>query len=993
MVLPDEDATAGFPPAATGGSDVGDTLEIDATTDGANLTGEVTDTAIRGLGMAGGPFTVGTGESALVVGEVLAFDSLEFQTLALGPGGDLVTVTGTHAGNTVCDGAACPLHILTNGGADTVDIKAIAGETSIDLGEGNDLTTAGEPSVTGDTLDGIDAGLTVTGGPGTDTLDLDDSNDGPSRIDVDAGLITRAGLDPAGVAHGGVETVHARLGPLSDVVNIRGTGADAITEVHGNDGSDRFFVSSTAAFDVADPTDEHLSGDLDGIAGALVTHGDAGDGNLLRISDREAGAGDGAAFYDGTVLDGLAPATISHDVTGAFGGGITVWTSEHDDTLTVTGSDLSTTAGTRTLTTFNTGDGADTLTLSLSAGGHGPFVANTEEGDDTVAGQASSLDLLVFGGLGADLLTTGSGHDTVFGDIGSARTAEGGTVTGGGGPGDVTDGGVQAIDQLASGTGGDGDEIDAGAGDDVAIGGDGADDIDGGDHDDIVIGGHLRAGGSDTGDSLAGGPGEDVMAGDNASFDAGAAPVVLRAFDLETTSFPLLASLGGGDTIAGGPDDDLIVGQHGDDELSGDGGDDTIEGNAGDDEISGGEGQDDLTGGGSALDGVIDGERVWTDSGTGLADGSDTIDGGAGADVILGDNGWIVRTVAAGGSPVTLADQFGSHNPELDGMVVRDARVSDGIDPDGSYGSDLLRGGDGPDELHGQLDTSRSTTGGNVIDGDELDGGAGPDVLVGDLASIVTVLEDGSRTEEISDRSPFLSATLHQAGTLTREVTLMVHHDGDHVDEGDGSDLAQTGAEGDDLLLGGDDADVLHGGGGDDVANGGGGSDTVFGGDGADAAWGGPGDDSLFGGHDEDSLDVAPRDFTTRARGVTLGPDPAIWFEAAPSFEALSGLDLAYGGWNTDDMQADQQSNGPEPGDRLIDWNGAYNRYLGCGGGGGAGSFLRASSPSIRAFVSDLARGRGAVGASGYRELGIVEIEHGSLNSGSVGGGGHIACP
>jgi hypothetical protein len=87
----------------------------------------------------------------------------------------------------------------------------------------------------------------------------------------------------------------------------------------------------------------------------------------------------------------------------------------------------------------------------------------------------------------------------------------------------------------------------------------------------------------------------------------------------------------------------------------------------------------------------------------------------------------------------------------------------------------------------------------------------------------------------------------------------------------------------------------------------------------------------------------------------------------------------------------------PTPGDRLIDWNGAYNRYLGCSSGAGAGSFLRTSSPSLQKFLIDLAEGRGAVdvrtsGSSGDRELGLVGDGDTKLNSGSVGGLGHVAC-
>lgn len=913
VVLPEEDPTEGFEPLVTGGSDIGDTLEIDASTTTADLTGEITDSAVRGLGMADGPFEVGSGADLVTVSEVLDVRQLEFIQAALGAGADQVTITATHVGIDECDPNGCPLALSTGDGGDRVEVRSVSGETRLDLGLGDDFAEVGSPTDDGDSLDAIDAHLAVVGGEGSDTLDLDDTADGPSRLDIDPGSITEAGLDPAGVRHETVESVHVRLGVEDDTVNVRGSAIDAVlTEVHGNGGDDRFAVSSAAAFGVGDSTD-HLAGTVDDVHTAVLVHGGTGSGNVLQISDREATSGDAEVAYDGSSLSGLAPGAIGHDVLGAFGGGITMWTSEHDDALTVTGADRSTVAGVRTITTINTGGGHDALAAGLDAD-QGAVVLNVEEGDDIVDASTSSLDLLVFGGAGQDRVTGGSGRDVVFGDLGRAATADGGTTTGGGGPGDATDGGTQPLDARAL----------------------------------LLSGADLVGVGSTASEATTGAP----------------------------------------DTIAGGSGDDLIFGQQGDDTLSGDDGDDTIEGNAGRDAIAGGAGQDDLTGGGSALDGVLDDDRRWSSATSGLADDNDEIDGGDGADVILGDNGWIVRTYEAG-APTTLAD----------GTVIRDARVTDGDEVAGSYGADRLLGGAGPDELHGQRDTERTTPGGTAIAGDELDGGAGDDVLLGDMGQVVTVLEDGARSRSIRDNAPFLEATIHAAGTRTRLVTLFDQHDADHVDRGDRSDPAQFGAEGDDVLLGGLDADVIHGGAGDDVANGGDGPDVIFGGDGDDAAWGGPGVDELFGGHDEDSLDVVPRSFVTRLKGqATVGPDPGLWFEVAgDSIAALAGRDILYGGWSSDSMQADEKSNGPTPGDRLIDWAGAFNRYLSCSNGGGAGSFLRTSSPSLQAFLIDLAEGRGAVdagsaGSSGDRELGLVGTGDTSANSGSVGGLDHVSC-
>jgi Ca2+-binding RTX toxin-like protein len=991
VVLPGEDATAAFAPAISSGTNRGDTLSVNAGDATDSLTGEITSSAIRGLGMASGPFPIGTGTGALSVPEVVSYSALEFIDMTLGSGGDNVVVSSTHLGNDLCDADGCPLELFTGAGIDTVDVETIDGETVVDLGSGDDIITVGDPASGGDILDSIDAGLIIIGGSGADTADLDHTGGIPSRLDVDPGLITEARLDPDGVQHSEVETVNIRLGVSADVVNVRGTAADATeTHIYGNGGNERFYVSSAAAFGLTDSTD-YLGGDLDDVAGGLLIHGGGGDTNLLMISDREAASGDTGVTYDGSVLSGLAPADITHDVTGAFGGGITIWSSEFLDEVTVDGTDLSGVTAIRTLTTLNTGDGNDTVDVNLELGTDGAFVVNGEEGDDTITGGDSTLGLLVFGGTGGDDITTGSGNDIVLGDLGRIATADGTTITGGGGPGDTTDGGTSDIDEVTSDPSDGGiDTITTGAGTDVAYGGTEADVINGGAQADLLIGGHNVAGAPDGGDTINGDSGPDLIAGDNAGYDN--VTDTLTLLDVETTAVPAPAGSGAGDTIDGGGDADSIFGQQGDDVINGGDADDTIEGNAGNDTINGDGGQDDILGGGSALDGVIDGDRAWVVGTEGLLDGNDTIDGGAAADVALGDNGWITRTGD------TLSDVYGLQNPDYDDVAVRTVAQSTGIDPDGTFGADLVRGGDGPDQLYGQLDTTRTSLGGNTIDGDEMYGDGGEDLLIGDIGSVDVVLEDGGGEAEVSANGPFLSATIREAGTLTYEVTLYLQQDSDHVDEGDGSDATQFGAEGDDLMFGGDGGDTIHGGGGDDVANGGDGVDYMFGGDGNDAMWGGPGNDEMFGGHDEDALDVMPRDFTTSKQGVTLGPDPAVWFEAAPDVSAMSGREMAYGGWNMDELQADEKVNGPQPGDRLVDWAGAYNRYLSCGKGNGAGTFLRSASPSNRVFMADLAAGRGAVGAgtagdSGYREIGVVQIADMSLNAGNAGFSDHVACP
>ncbi len=258
---------------------------------------------------------------------------------------------------------------------------------------------------------------------------------------------------------------------------------------------------------------------------------------------------------------------------------------------------------------------------------------------------------------------------------------------------------------------------------------------------------------------------------------------------------------------------------------------------------------------------------------------------------------------------------------------------------------------------------------------------------------------------------------------------------------------------GNDRMRGGQGNDNIHTGFGDDLANADSGGDQVFGGDGADVLWGGKGCDQVVNAQTPDCLtngtfDASSRgtndrfidhvfggvggnsaasqqgalgsdvlDFNPRgsypgncAPGLwpaTLGDgaiDPCLWFEmtektndnpAVPATLADNqhhdGTDWIYGGWDRDVLQADRAQNGPNPGDRLIDWNGAYNLFTHCNAAYGGFNDIRQHSPAMQDFLKKLAWGSGAgqtaadagnSGTSAFRELALVypsdNNQHGS---------------
>jgi len=73
----------------------------------------------------------------------------------------------------------------------------------------------------------------------------------------------------------------------------------------------------------------------------------------------------------------------------------------------------------------------------------------------------------------------------------------------------------------------------------------------------------------------------------------------------------------------------------------------------------------------------------------------------------------------------------------------------------------------------------------------------------------------------------------------------------------------------------------------------------------------------------------------TTPGGTTL--DPCAWFEMTDKNDGTvannqhhHGTDWLYAGWDRDILQGNIAQNGPNPGDRLLDWAGAYNLYTHC---------------------------------------------------------------
>ncbi len=350
----------------------------------------------------------------------------------------------------------------------------------------------------------------------------------------------------------------------------------------------------------------------------------------------------------------------------------------------------------------------------------------------------------------------------------------------------------------------------------------------------------------------------------------------------------------------------------------------------------------------------------------------------------------------------------------------------------GQDGDDKLFGEDGNDDQFGEL--------GN----DLMWGGAGEDAMVGDRGGVQTRFvevdgSDGPDPDVLTHNSqgpPGIN--LGGSASGPQDATLRPFHAhplwrGTSLShDRDGSALTQGGhaAGGNDTMRGGPGHDSMHGARGNDLMNGDSGGDYLYGDDGADVMWGGRGRaevltpdipsrnamgdngqwiDILFGGHGSSATEAGADiiDYQPRA-----GVDPAVWFETVKAYADTApensgaegrqhhhGTDWEYGGWDRDVLQGDVAANGPNDGDKMLDWAGAYNLYTHCNAAYGGWNDVRKVDPNNILGLEKLAYVTGATtdfdgppvlgdvqsaSGSAYREVAIVYTKDLKNNTGKA---------
>ncbi|MFC7614521.1 calcium-binding protein [Actinokineospora soli] len=901
------------------------------------------------------------------------------------------------------------------GGTENDVIEGNNGSDWATGGAGDDLVyggtrAAGSTDTGGDTLYG-DTGIDRLIGDNGTVDDPTSGADAPAiPFDLD-GLTETAGSGD--VIHGGADNDTAYGGLGKDKVNGNDhndhlEGNNDADVVHGDAGEDHVVGGSfqAASAGVGRPdTGDQLFGDAgpDLMAGDNAVLSVVADPAATAPVTRMRGFGTGHAF---TLLDlGLAPAAGTSGADEMFGG------TEQDVMLGQGGVDRM------------KGNEAD----DYAEGGQGvDWVEGNHGSDDLVGGNSVPLSGTGDATSGqpdaADELHGGPGDDVAIGDNGVVLRPEPGQVptratvrlaTSGGNP---VAGRVVTRYDLRNGAGDAGLRVAPAAdrfGADRISGGSGVDVLWGQDGGDYVSGGGQA-------DYLEGNGGSDVLRGD----------LALDVEAPETTVVPLpdpnwpgapspIGDLDGTDTVAG--QDDMIGGsaipgfRDSGDSMQGDGADDVQLGDNGSLMRT-------LLGTAGSMTEQVYAQRYPT----GAVPASATVSRTHDPDL----PGPSTRFCTAALTTCEPTGAFGG-----------DAMYGGGGDDGmwGQDGDDTMRGGDDDDDMYGELggDVMFGENGEDAMLGDR--GGVVNEFLNADdvAAKGFTVTMNSVPQETYTgfeagayDRRVDLRHDVDGDAFIGGPTAPAAPHDGIAVG-------------GDDRMRGGPGADNMHAGFGDDLVNGDSGGDDVFGADGADVLWGGKGCDPVldattpdcqvggvfnpdargdrdrfidhvFGGTGgtsaasqsgalgSDVIDFNPRgsypgNCTASVWPQTLGSgtiDPCRWFEMTEKTnddpqnpttladnQHHQGTDWHYGGWDRDVLQGDVAGNGPNPGDRLIDWVGAYNLYTHCNPAYGGYNDIRQFSPDMQTFLTRLVWGTGAgqtaadattAGTSAFRELALV---------------------
>jgi hypothetical protein len=355
--------------------------EIDVT-----LTGDESGVALDAGDDSDEALISGTGTASVLVASMgTSADFVQIDQTGSASHADVATGAGDDTVNVIMTGNSSSLGVDTGGGQDAVEVST-TGERSmtyIAAGTGEDDLIVNAT--------GSRSGLGVDAGADADVLTIFDTGVG----------VNVPPIDPA--------VNEIRMGAGNDIVNLRRTGSDSLTDVFGGDGIDTVNISSDANGTRGNPRGT-LAGDLDGLLGEICVFGEDSpvpdtvsgsvtgrqtDGDTVTV-DVEVELGDELNIVDAASSDDnvyALTATTFQRTDVSETGRVTYETVERLNVETGTGNDtvgIGSTAD-RTYLDLTTGDGNDAV--SLADTGEASLVEiNTQAGSDSVLIESTGLE-------------------------------------------------------------------------------------------------------------------------------------------------------------------------------------------------------------------------------------------------------------------------------------------------------------------------------------------------------------------------------------------------------------------------------------------------------------------------------------------------------------------------------------------------------------------------------------------------------------------------
>ncbi len=814
-----------------------------------------------------------------------------------------ITADGDMGGATSFKIDSASAQILTLGGTG----KTWTADTTVtvtDVGATNNKAIINSANVgltvKGNTTDVVD-GFTITGGSGTDTLEL--TADGATTADLDDVTkvekviikdSTSAGTDAKLTVNESITTATESLLTI-DATELDGsTSADEVFTLIGDGSQIPLSVTSGGGADILDggtANDTILGGEgadtIDGNEGLDSMSGGAGNDTFTLNAKTEYSTAYGTDIIDGGAGNDTVTFTGAQNLTAAQLSTISNtenWTIPEGSDFTISDTVVANNpglafnfAGAGTLSSGEDTAGASLMTTAISvkstAAGNLKLVGSSS--DDTFTFQATeslTADDTIDGNAGSDIIYLENDDDADT--VGDATTGAIGA--------NVTNVEKIVVTDLA---------VDQNAGD-VTV---------------TIASGFLGA----------------AITVDGSALDANVTTLtngeLLTVTNSDNTK---LTAIGGGfgDSLTGGSGTDSLTGNGGNDTLLGGAGNDTIEGGTGIDSITGGAGVDHITAG-DGNDIII----VADDAHFKVAGGVETVDGGAGTDTLSFTEAADLTLTAPelsqliGIEKITLGSNttsltFGNEtftNLGLDTLTITStttdnvttidgSAVSNGafliIDNGSNVNADSFTGGSGDDTFRFDGTTHLATN-------DTIAGGAGSDTIqlendaavtgvinfnvvtgiekveiytvdgvtsgAADIQIVVNstaALNTGTMTVDLSNKTVG-SATFNvntSVDTVDIDFTItggtasdqLIGSKGDDTISGGGTTVGDTltGGSGNDSITGNSGADTLNGGAGNDIVNGGAGNDIINGAAGNDVLSGGDGVDTIEGDAGADNL-------------------------------------------------------------------------------------------------------------------------------------------